>query len=89
MNAMNMSHCVSQTSPCVPRNASADEPPMHRGEPLDELVARADRETERGDDREQPLPARERRSPQQDLTRDDRRHEPLREVADAVVVDFA
>jgi hypothetical protein len=54
--------------------------------PLDELVARADRETHARHEEEQPLPALERRSTEQHLARDDRWNEPLRQMSDSVVV---
>jgi hypothetical protein len=86
MRAMNMSHCVSQASPWVPRNASAAEPTEDRGEPLDQLVGGAECETHAHDEEAEPLAARQGRAAEQHLAREHRRDETLREVADAVVV---
>ena len=61
--------------------AAADE----RREPLDELVAGAHREAHARDDGEEPPAAPQRRVPQQQFARDDRRHEALSEMPDSVV----
>ena len=50
----NMSHCVSQTSPCVPRNGPSRPLPSERRPPLDELVEGRDREADARHEEEEP-----------------------------------
>src|SRR5688572_28294580 len=58
-----------------------------RGDPpLDELVQRADGKGDAGHEEEEPSAARDHALAHEDLARHHRRHEALREVADAVVV---
>jgi hypothetical protein len=53
--------------------------------PLEQLVRRADRQADGDDDEVEPA-APHRVAADEDLAREDRRHEALREVAEAVVV---
>ena len=84
--ARNMSHCVSQTSPCVPRKAPAASPPASAAHHSVNSYVALMPSTVNNDDREQPLARRERRRPDQQLADHDRRAEALHQVADAVVV---
>src|SRR5205823_4766470 len=58
----------------------------HGDPPLDELIACADREANRGDEHEQPAARAQRRRPQQDLPGHDGGHEALHEVAQSIIV---
>ena len=82
-----MSHCVSQTSPCVPRNAVAPLAAEQRRPPLDELVDGAERQA----DAARPGRTASRRGRSGEVRSrisraSDRRHEALREVAEPIVV---
>src|SRR5439155_1106726 len=57
-----------------------------RGPPLEELVARTEREARRRHEDEQPAAGSQRRGAQQDLADQDRGNEALGEVPDAVVI---
>src|SRR5262249_24865285 len=57
-----------------------------RRPPLDEFVEGADGHTEGENDKGEPAASLERRLPDQNLTADERRDEPLRKVPDPVVV---
>ncbi len=54
--------------------------------PFDELVKRRDRETDARHQEEEPAARPQRRLPQEDLPGQDRRHEALHDMAEAVVV---
>ena len=59
----------------------------HHGDaPFEELVGRAEGEADGDDDGEEPAAPADDAVPDEDLAREDRGHEPLGEVADAVVV---
>src|SRR6266567_7292575 len=73
---------VALRSQKIVRRGPAD----HGRPPLDELVARADRQADAADDEEQPAARAQRRAAEQHFARDDRGHEALREMTDAVVV---
>jgi hypothetical protein len=81
-----MSHCVSQTSPWVPRKAIAADPEKEGGPPLDELVSGADRQADGRGEEEEPARRRKRRFSPQDLPDEDRRYEALQEVPEPVVM---
>ena len=86
ISASCMSHCVSHTSPWVPRKSVAAAARGQRGPELDQLVEGAERQAEADDDERQPPAPAQRRAPDEDLARQHRRDESLREVADPVVV---
>src|SRR5205085_12562247 len=54
--------------------------------PLDEFITRAESQTHAGNEKEEPKAASERCAAQEYLARDERAHEALHEVANAVVI---
>src|SRR5205085_12518132 len=54
--------------------------------PLDEFITRAESQTHARDEKEEPKAASERCAAQEHLARDERGHEALHEMADAVVI---
>ena len=81
-----MSSCVSHGSPWVPRKASAPWCSTHGGAPFHQLVERAHGEADRDHEDAQPSARSQRRPPEQDLARHQRRDEALEEVPHPVVV---
>jgi hypothetical protein len=81
-----MSHWVSRTSPCVPRNALAASPSAaRRPPPLDEFIEGAERqEGARGEEKATRLFPR--RISYQNFPDMDGRNESLRKVPEAVIV---
>jgi hypothetical protein len=88
MSAMNMSACVSNGSPCGPEEGVGGAPANQRRPPLDELIARADRQAYAENDEEEPLAALQRRAPDENLASDDGGHKSLRKMSDADRSDF-
>src|SRR5437867_4254549 len=74
-------HVALRTEQCVGGMIAGERRP-----PLEELVARAERQARRSHEDEQPAAGPQRRRAQQDLADQDGRHEALDEVAEAVVI---
>ena len=81
---VNMSHCVSQGSPWVGEGGVGIGAEGQRAPPFDQFEEGREAQARGQHQVRQPTAATQRREPQQQFAREDRRHEALHPVADAI-----